>query len=74
MYQNTLRGSGIAILDDTMVTWGFTDIYILSPRACSPRALGVYISKIPRSHGITIICTMLLGEIKGFYRGIPTGW
>ena len=33
----------------TMAAWDFADIYTRSPRA-----LGVYISKIPRSHGITI--------------------
>ena len=32
-----------------MAAWDFADIYTRSPRA-----LGVYISKIPRSHGITI--------------------
>ena len=34
-----------------MAAWDFADIYTRSPRA-----LGVYISKIPRSHGITITC------------------
>ena len=37
-----------------MAAWDFADIYTRSPRACGPRALGVYISKILRSHGITI--------------------
>ena len=41
----------------TMAAWDFADIYTHSPRACGPRALGVYISKIPHSHGITITCT-----------------
>jgi len=39
-----------------MATWEFTDIFTLSPWACGPRALGVCISKILCSHGITIIC------------------
>ena len=38
----------------TMAAWDFADIYTCSPRACVSRALGVYISKIPRSCGITI--------------------
>ena len=38
----------------TMAAWDFADIYTRSPRACGLCALGVYISKIPRSHGITI--------------------
>ena len=36
-----------------MAAWDFADIYTRSPRA-----LGVYISKIPRSHGITITCSI----------------
>ena len=36
----------------TTAAWDFADIY-----THSPRALGVYISKIPRSHGITITYT-----------------
>ena len=47
----------------TMAAWDFADIYTRSPRACGPRALGVYISEIPRSHGITItsklVCSLL---------------
>ena len=39
----------------TMAAWDFADIYTRNPRACGPRALDVYISKIPRSHGITYI-------------------
>ena len=38
----------------TMAAWDFADIYTCSPRACGPQAFGVYISKIPCSHGITI--------------------
>ena len=38
----------------TMDTYGSTDIYTLSPRACSPRALGVYIRQTTGAHGITI--------------------
>ena len=36
---------------DIIASWDFTDMYALSPRA-----LGVYISKIPCNHdGITVI-------------------
>ena len=38
----------------TMCTRGSPDIYTLSPRACGPRALGVYIRQTTRAHGITI--------------------
>ena len=44
----------------TMAAWDFADIYTRSPRACGPRALGVYISKIPRSHDITITCAYMV--------------
>ena len=37
-----------------MCTRGLPDIYILSPRACGPRASGVYIRQTTRAHGITI--------------------
>ena len=47
----------------TMAAWDFADIYTRSPRACGPRALGVYISKIPRSHGITITYTYTISHI-----------
>ena len=30
------------------------DMYALSPRACSPRALGIHIRQIPRAHVTTI--------------------
>ena len=33
-----------------MVTRGFPDIYTLSPRACGPRALGVYIRQTTCAH------------------------
>ena len=46
-----------------MAAWDFADIYTRSPRACGPRALGVYISKIPRSHGITITCISICNYI-----------
>ena len=36
-----------------MCTRGLPDIYTLSPRACSPRASGVYIRQTTRAHGIT---------------------
>ena len=42
----------------TMAAWDFADIYTRSPWTCGPRALGVYISKIPCSHGITITLTL----------------
>ena len=37
----------------TMCTRGLPDIYTLSPRACGPRALGVYIRQTTHAHGIT---------------------
>ena len=40
----------------TMCTRGSPDIYTLSPRACGPRASGVYIRQTTRAHGITIKC------------------
>ena len=43
-----LHGSGILV--NAMAAWDFTDIYTLSPWA---------LSKIPHSHGITIIYTQL---------------
>ena len=33
-----------------MGTHGLPDIYALSPQACGPRALGVYIRQITRAH------------------------
>ena len=36
-----------------MCTRGLPDIYTLSPRACGPRASGVYIRQTTRAHGIT---------------------
>ena len=38
----------------TMCACDLTDIYTRSPRAAGLRASGVYISQIPRTHGITI--------------------
>ena len=38
-----------------MSTRGLPDIYTLSPRACGPRALGVYIRQTTRAHDITIL-------------------
>ena len=35
-----------SILADTMTAWNFTDIYTLSPQACSPQALGVYMYQL----------------------------
>ena len=37
-----------------MGTRGFPDIYTLSPRACGPRALSVYIRQTTRTHVTTI--------------------
>ena len=37
-----------------MGTRGLPDIYTLSPRACGPRALGVYIRQTTRAHVTTI--------------------
>ena len=35
------------------------DMYALSPRACGPRAPGIYIRQIPRAHVTTYTCTTL---------------
>ena len=37
-----------------MGTCGLPDIHTLSPRACGPRALGVYIKQTTRAHVTTI--------------------
>ena len=37
-----------------MCTRSSPDIYTLSPRACGPRASGVYIRQTTRAHGIAI--------------------
>ena len=39
----------------TMAVRDFADIYTQSPRAASPRDVGVYFSKISSSHGISDI-------------------
>ena len=39
-----------------MGTRGLPDIYTLSPRACGPRALGVYIRQTTHAHVTTIQC------------------
>ena len=49
----------------TMGTHGSLDIYTLSPQACGPRALGVYIRQTTRAHGITI--KQILPEQVGWY-------
>ena len=41
-----------------MGTRGLPDIYTLSPRACGPRALGVYIRQTTRAHVTTIYYKM----------------
>ena len=50
----------------TMAARDFADIYTQSLRAAGPRAAGVYVSKIPSSHGTSDIyhlgCTHLIGE------------
>ena len=45
---------GVLHISYTMCTRGLPDIYTLSPRACGPRASGVYIRQTTRAHGITI--------------------
>ena len=51
-----------------MGTRGSPHVYILSPWACGPRALGVYSRETTRAHGITIkhtvygMCTKLTGH------------
>ena len=42
-----------------MGTRGLSDIYTLSPQACGPRALGVYIRQTTRAHVTTIYCIKL---------------
>ena len=63
--KNTLRYKEIRN-SYTMVVRDFADIYTQSPRATGPRAAGVYVSKIPSSHGTSDIyhlgCTHLIGE------------
>ena len=51
-----MHGSCMEVLHSsyTMGTRGSPDIYTLSPRACGPRASGVYIRQTTRAHGITI--------------------
>ena len=39
----------------TMAARDFADIYTQSQRAAGPRAVGVYVSKIPSSHGTSDI-------------------
>ena len=50
----------------TMAERDFADIYTQSTRAAGPRAAGVYVSKIPSSHGTSDIYhlgrTHLIGE------------
>ena len=50
----------------TMAARDFADIYTQSARAAGPRAAGVYVSKIPSSHGTSDIYhlgrTHLIGE------------
>ena len=41
-----------------MAAWDFTDMYTLNPWTCG-LWVHVYISKIPSSHGINIICNIL---------------
>ena len=57
-----MHGSCTEVLHSsyTMGTRGSPDIYTLSPRACGPRALGVYIRQTTRAHGITIKNNILL--------------
>ena len=51
---------------DTMAARDFADIYTQRTRATGPRAAGVYVSKIPSSHGTSDIYhlgrTHLIGE------------
>ena len=51
-----MHGSCTEVLHSsyTMGTRGSPDIYTLSPRACGPRASGVYIRQTTRAHGIII--------------------
>ena len=36
------------------------DMYALSPRACGPRVLGIYIRQITRAYVMTITCSKLV--------------
>ena len=51
-----MHGSCMEVLhiSYTVGTRGSSDIYNLSPWACSPQALGVYIRQTTGAHGITI--------------------
>ena len=51
---HTQQVHGVLHISYTMCTRGSPDIYTLSPRACGPRASGVYIRQTTRAHGITI--------------------
>ena len=51
-----------------MGTRGLPDIYTLSPRACGPRALGVYIRQTTRAHVTTIYCM----DHVSFLQMLPT--
>ena len=55
----------------TMAAWDFADIYTRSPRATGPRAAGVYVSKIPSSHGITITYVMHKHNGRSNMKSIP---
>ena len=48
-----------------MCTRSLPNIYTLSPQACGPRDLGVYIRQATCVHGITIKYCTLHGWIKG---------
>ena len=55
-----------------MGTCGLPDIYTLSPWACSPWALGVYIRQTTRAHGITITYTFKLFRDNTQFHGPVT--
>ena len=44
----------VTYITDTMTMSGILLIYTLTSQACGPKSLGVYISKIPYRHGVTI--------------------
>ena len=50
-----------------MGTRGLPDIYTLSPRACGPRALGVYIRQTTRAHVTTIQCKVNANILANLY-------
>ena len=54
-----------------MGTRGLPDIYTLSPRACGPRALGVYIRQTTRAHVTTIQYIYIIYFMENYDKKLP---